>query len=51
MPSPYTHAKAQRPGSEALLGWLREVLSDEQIAEAIGLALDEVAKLRTEGQR
>lgn len=27
------------------------VLSDEQIAEATGLALDEVAKLRTEGQR
>tara|TARA_R110001583_G_C5381781_1_gene383807 strand:+ start:124 stop:225 length:102 start_codon:yes stop_codon:yes gene_type:complete len=33
------------------LGWLREVLSDEQIAEAIGLALDEVVKLRTEGKR
>ena len=41
----------QRAGSEALLGWLREVLSDEQIAEAIGLALDEVVKLRTEGKR
>ncbi|WP_249325004.1 hypothetical protein [Vreelandella boliviensis] len=27
------------------------VLSDEQIAEATGLALDEVAKLRTEGKR
>ena len=27
------------------------VLSDEQIAEATGLALDEVAKLRHEGQR
>jgi len=26
-------------------------LSDEQIAEATGLALDEVAKLRTEGKR
>lgn len=26
------------------------VLSDEQIAEATGLALDEVAKLRTEGK-
>ena len=27
------------------------VLSDEQIAEATGLALDEVVKLRTEGKR
>ncbi|WP_141439893.1 hypothetical protein [Vreelandella titanicae] len=27
------------------------VLSAEQIAETTGLALDEVAKLRTEGQR
>ena len=27
------------------------VLSDVQIAEATGLALDEVAKLRTEGKR
>ncbi|MCE7517097.1 hypothetical protein ACQKFL_13985 [Vreelandella titanicae] len=27
------------------------VLSDEQIAEATGLALDEVAKLRLEGKR
>ncbi len=27
------------------------VLSDEQIGEATGLALDEVAKLRTEGKR
>ena len=36
----YTRQGApQRPGSEVLLGWLREVLSDEQIAEAIGLAL------------
>ncbi|GEN29198.1 hypothetical protein HVA01_28440 [Halovibrio variabilis] len=26
------------------------VLSDEQIAEATGLALDEVAELRTEGK-
>ena len=49
MLSPYTHA--QRPASEALLGWLREVLSDGQIAEATGLALDEVVKLRTEGKR
>ncbi|MCA8866846.1 MULTISPECIES: hypothetical protein [unclassified Halomonas] len=27
------------------------VLSDEQISEATGLALDEVAKLRVEGKR
>ncbi|CAD5276926.1 hypothetical protein HALO156_170088 [Halomonas sp. 156] len=31
------------------MGWLREVLRDEQVAEAIGLALGEVVKLRTEG--
>ncbi|PKH58593.1 MULTISPECIES: hypothetical protein [unclassified Halomonas] len=49
MPSPYTHA--QRPVSEALLGWLREVLSDEQVAEATGLALGAVAELRVEGKR
>ena len=42
---------SQRPVSEALLGWLREVLSDEQIAEATGLALEEVAKLRLEDKR
>ena len=30
---------------------LREVLSDEQVAEAIGLALGAVAELRVEGKR
>ncbi|CDG51246.1 conserved hypothetical protein [Halomonas sp. A3H3] len=33
------------------MGWLREVLSDEQVAEAIGLALGAVAELRVEGKR
>ena len=45
--SPYTHVKARLSAQSAK----REVLSDEQVAEAIGLALGAVAELRVEGKR